>query len=200
MCEKLRRREEAAKSTVLILDSQIGTAAAAMMAVRILIDHGVPEENIIMVVILLSRAGGIHHLCKAFPKIKVLTAAVDDQLKELWIPYSEHDGAWRAREDEQLSAEEDEDDDEEEGGARAEVARSDTQAGKLIQEERQLTRQRSSSLRRPKSADSRGKKGRCNFPSMTCAENMTDCAPLRVRLVYAILPGMGSFGSRFFGC
>lgn len=160
MCSKLKRREDAAKSTVLILDSQIGTAAAALMAVRILLDHGVPEENIILVVVLLSRAGGIHHLCKVFPKIKVLTSAVDDGLKELWIPNSDHEGAWRAREDEHLSSssdgsEQEDESDMEEEDVQEEVVQGDN--GSSV--ERRAKHARIAGLQRPGSADRRGKKG-----------------------------------------
>lgn len=157
MCDMLKNRETAAKSTVLILDSQIGTAAAALMAVRILIDHGVPEDHIIMVVVLLSRAGGIHHLCKAFPKLKILTAAVDDQLKELWIPNSDHDGAWRARQEEQLSTDDEEDE---------EAVKVEEEGQQLQRDDRQGPRSRSGSLRRPESADARGKKGVCDCCSL----------------------------------
>ena len=63
----LKSRATAAESTVLVLDSQIGTGAAALMAIRILLDHGVKQENIVVVVFLISRVGGVHAICKAFP-------------------------------------------------------------------------------------------------------------------------------------
>lgn len=53
--------------TVLVLDSQIGTGAAALMACRILLDHGVKEENIILVCYLVSSQGGVNALYRAFP-------------------------------------------------------------------------------------------------------------------------------------
>lgn len=58
--------ESAASSYVLLLDSQIGTGAAALMAVRILLDHGVKEENIIFCCILVSKVGGVWALKRAF--------------------------------------------------------------------------------------------------------------------------------------
>jgi uridine kinase len=58
--------ESAEKSTVLLLDSQIGTGAAALMAVRILLDHGVREENIVFCCILVSKVGGVWALKRAF--------------------------------------------------------------------------------------------------------------------------------------
>lgn len=59
-------RDSAAQSYVLLLDSQIGTGAAALMAVRILLDHGVLEEHIIVSTILVSRVGGVWALKRAF--------------------------------------------------------------------------------------------------------------------------------------
>lgn len=39
--ECVKSRQEAAKSTVLIMDAQISTGAAGIMAVRVLLDHGI---------------------------------------------------------------------------------------------------------------------------------------------------------------
>ncbi|GAA5904739.1 hypothetical protein JCM8208_001340 [Rhodotorula glutinis] len=77
-------RESAAKSFVLLLDSQIGTGAAALMAVRILLDHGVLEEHIIVSTILVSRVGGIWALKRAFPKVRIVSSMADDGLEERW--------------------------------------------------------------------------------------------------------------------
>jgi uridine kinase len=41
----LKTRSTAAKTYVLLSDSQIGTAAAIIMAIRVLLDHGVREEQ-----------------------------------------------------------------------------------------------------------------------------------------------------------
>lgn len=128
------------------------------MAVRILLDHGVPEENITVVVILLSRAGGIHHLCKTFPNINILTAAVDDELREMWIPHNEHDGAWRGDESELLSTD---DEDEEADGSPVEQCENGESPSSLLN--RGMNRARSTNLKRPESADTRGKKGASSF-------------------------------------
>lgn len=58
---------EAAKALVLLLDSQVGTGAAAIMALRVLLDHGVKEENIVLVCFVCSRRGGCQALSQAFP-------------------------------------------------------------------------------------------------------------------------------------
>ncbi|GAA5831973.1 hypothetical protein JCM5353_002829 [Sporobolomyces roseus] len=74
--------QSAAESHVLLLDSQIGTGAAALMAVRILLDHGVKEEKIIICCILISKVGGVWALRRAFPKVKVACSAADPGLEE----------------------------------------------------------------------------------------------------------------------
>ncbi|KAI5477015.1 uridine kinase [Pseudohyphozyma bogoriensis] len=74
----------AAKCWVLLLDSQCGTGAAALMGIRVLLDHGVKEEQILFCCILASRIGGIWALRRAFPKVRVVTSAVDEGLEERW--------------------------------------------------------------------------------------------------------------------
>lgn len=70
--------ESAEKSTVLLLDSQIGTGAAALMAVRILLDHGVKQENIVFCCILVSKVGGVWALKRAFRKSRASRGAATD--------------------------------------------------------------------------------------------------------------------------
>jgi uracil phosphoribosyltransferase len=56
------------------------------MAIRVLRDHDVPEENIIFLTFLAAPAG-LHVLSHAFPKIKIVTSMVDPALspETLWI-------------------------------------------------------------------------------------------------------------------
>ncbi|KAK4046071.1 Uridine kinase [Microbotryomycetes sp. JL201] len=77
-------REGAKKSWIMLLDSQIGTGAAALMAVRVLLDHGVPQEQIIICTILVSKVGGVWALHAAFPKVRIVSSAADDGLEERW--------------------------------------------------------------------------------------------------------------------
>ncbi|KAJ2959487.1 hypothetical protein NQZ79_g5104 [Umbelopsis isabellina] len=67
-------------------DATVGTGAASLMAVRVLRDHDVPEENIIFLTFLAASAG-LHVLSHAFPKIKIITSMVDPVLntETLWI-------------------------------------------------------------------------------------------------------------------
>jgi len=49
------------------------------MAIRILLDHGVPEEHITFITILAS-SRGLQALARVFPNVKVIAAALDETL------------------------------------------------------------------------------------------------------------------------
>ena len=49
------------------------------MAIRILLDHGVPEDHITFITILAS-AKGLHALARVFTKVKVIVAGLDETL------------------------------------------------------------------------------------------------------------------------
>jgi uridine kinase len=55
------------------------------MAIRILLDHGVKEDHIIFVTFLVAREGGISVLKRAFPGVKIVCGAVDDEMQEGWL-------------------------------------------------------------------------------------------------------------------
>ena len=55
------------------------------MAIRILLDHGVPESHIIFVTFLVARGGGISVLKRAFPGVKIVCGTVDDEMQEGWL-------------------------------------------------------------------------------------------------------------------
>lgn len=44
---------------VILMDATVATGAAAMMAIRVLLDHDVPEENILLVSLLMAESGMI---------------------------------------------------------------------------------------------------------------------------------------------
>ncbi|KJE92953.1 uridine cytidine kinase [Capsaspora owczarzaki ATCC 30864] len=66
---------------ILLVDATIATGAAAMMAIRVLLDHDIPEENI-MFLSLIAAPSGIHNLAYAFPKVKIITTEVDREVNE----------------------------------------------------------------------------------------------------------------------
>eukprot|EP00123_Amoebidium_parasiticum_P013472 comp21974_c0_seq1/m.31742 comp21974_c0_seq1/g.31742 ORF comp21974_c0_seq1/g.31742 comp21974_c0_seq1/m.31742 type:complete len:495 (-) comp21974_c0_seq1:783-2267(-) len=66
---------------VILMDATIATGAAGIMAIRVLLDHDVKEENIVFLSIVAAPAG-IHSVAYAFPKVKIVTTAVDDDLND----------------------------------------------------------------------------------------------------------------------
>lgn len=71
------------------MDSTVATGAAAMMAIKVLIDHNVQEQNIVLLTMLCAPQGlifplieGLHAVSFAFPKVKIITAMVDPGLDE----------------------------------------------------------------------------------------------------------------------
>ena len=55
------------------------------MAIRILLDHGVREDRILFVTLLVARGGGVSILRRAFPRVTIVCGAVDDELQEGWL-------------------------------------------------------------------------------------------------------------------
>lgn len=87
----VRDRKRAEHTWVLLTDAQVGTGAAAFMAVRVLLDHGVPEDHIILLTLLASARGGLWSLYHAFPHIVIITASVDPGLQRFaWKSPLEH--------------------------------------------------------------------------------------------------------------
>jgi uracil phosphoribosyltransferase len=56
---------------VILMDATVATGAAAMMAIRVLLDHDVPEENILIVSLLMAEIGkyDINHRSVLFPPL-----------------------------------------------------------------------------------------------------------------------------------
>lgn len=73
---------------VLLLDPQMSSGGAALMAVRVLLDHGVEEKNIVFVTYMAGRLG-LNRLMTVFPEIRVVVIRVvddSDGQKELrWV-------------------------------------------------------------------------------------------------------------------
>ena len=66
---------------VILMDATVATGAAAMMAIRVLLDHDVPQENISLVSLLMAEAG-VHAIAYAFPSVKIITSAVDQEINQ----------------------------------------------------------------------------------------------------------------------
>ncbi|GBO20850.1 Uridine-cytidine kinase-like 1, partial [Araneus ventricosus] len=66
---------------IILMDATVATGAAAMMAIRVLLDHDVPEENIMLCSLLMAESG-VHTIAYAFPKVKIVTSEVDPEVND----------------------------------------------------------------------------------------------------------------------
>uniref|UniRef100_T1L633 Phosphoribosyltransferase domain-containing protein n=1 Tax=Tetranychus urticae TaxID=32264 RepID=T1L633_TETUR len=66
---------------IMVMDATVATGAAAMMAIRVLLDHDVPEENIMLCSLLMAESG-VHSIAYAFPKVVIITTEVDAEVNE----------------------------------------------------------------------------------------------------------------------
>ncbi|XP_048067213.1 uridine-cytidine kinase-like 1a isoform X2 [Megalobrama amblycephala] len=78
----LRLPRDISEDHVILMDSTVSTGAAAMMAVRVLLDHDVQEDKIVLVSLLMAELG-VHSVAYAFPRVKIITTAVDKSLDDL---------------------------------------------------------------------------------------------------------------------
>ncbi|KIV94037.1 uridine kinase [Exophiala mesophila] len=70
--------------TVMLLDPQMSSGGAALMAVKVLVDHGVCEKRIVFVTCIAGRRG-LKRLMTVFPKIKVVAAKVVEDYEQRWV-------------------------------------------------------------------------------------------------------------------
>jgi uridine kinase len=69
---------------VLLLDAQMSSGGSALMAVQVLVDHGVKADRIVLVTYSAGRMG-LHRLTKVFPEITVVVGHVVQDIEERWI-------------------------------------------------------------------------------------------------------------------
>ncbi|KAJ9623368.1 Uracil phosphoribosyltransferase, synthesizes UMP from uracil [Knufia peltigerae] len=72
---------DVANRWVLLLDPMLATGGSAIMAVEVLKSHGVPEDRILFVNLIASPEG-IENFAKHVPKVRVITAFIDQGLNE----------------------------------------------------------------------------------------------------------------------
>nr|XP_056708980.1 uridine-cytidine kinase-like 1 isoform X2 [Euleptes europaea] len=77
----LRLPKEISEDYVILMDSTVSTGAAAMMAVRVLLDHDVQEDKIFLLSLLMAEMG-VHSVAYAFPRVRIITTAVDKSVNE----------------------------------------------------------------------------------------------------------------------
>ncbi|KAF8865755.1 PRTase-like protein [Acephala macrosclerotiorum] len=73
--------EDIAQRWVLLLDPMFATGGSAAMAVEVLISRGVPEDRILFLNLIASPEG-VGNFAKKFPKVRVVTAFIDQGLDE----------------------------------------------------------------------------------------------------------------------
>ncbi|XP_058469952.1 uridine-cytidine kinase-like 1 isoform X1 [Solea solea] len=77
----LRLPKDISEDYVILMDSTVSTGAAALMAVRVLLDHDVAEDKIFVLSLLMAEMG-VHSVAYAFPKVRIITTAVDKEVNE----------------------------------------------------------------------------------------------------------------------
>ncbi|KAK5995816.1 Uracil phosphoribosyltransferase [Cladobotryum mycophilum] len=73
--------EDIADRWVLLLDPMFATGGSATMAVQVLKARGVPEDRILFLNLIASPEG-VHNFATKFPRLKVVTAFIDEGLDE----------------------------------------------------------------------------------------------------------------------
>lgn len=71
-------------AAVLLLDPQMSSGGAALMAVRILVDHGVKEDRIVFVTFVAGKRG-LQRLTAVYPDIKLVVGRVGEEGEPRWI-------------------------------------------------------------------------------------------------------------------
>lgn len=69
---------------VLVLDTQMSSGGAALMAVRVLVDHGVKAKKIVFVCFSAGKVG-MNRLLKVFPGVRVVVGRVEEDWIQRWI-------------------------------------------------------------------------------------------------------------------
>lgn len=77
-------RSIASHAQVLLLDPQMSSGGAALMAVRVLVDHGVKEEAIVFVA-WFAGENGIRRLTTVFPGVRVVVGRIGRDLETRWV-------------------------------------------------------------------------------------------------------------------
>ncbi|KAJ5598141.1 hypothetical protein N7537_008225 [Penicillium hordei] len=71
-------------ATVILIDSQMSSGGAALMAVRVLIDHGVEQGRIVFVTCAAGERG-LKRLTAVYPRINVIVGRIEGEGEPRWI-------------------------------------------------------------------------------------------------------------------
>ncbi|RCI09007.1 hypothetical protein L249_4941 [Ophiocordyceps polyrhachis-furcata BCC 54312] len=72
------------QESVLLLDTQMASGGAALMAVQVLVDHGVELERIVLATYSAGRLG-LHRLMTVFPEITVVVCNMLADQEQRWV-------------------------------------------------------------------------------------------------------------------
>lgn len=70
--------------SVLLLDTQMASGGAALMAVQVLVDHGVDQDRIVLATYSAGKIG-LHRLMTVFPGITVAVCNVLEDQEPRWV-------------------------------------------------------------------------------------------------------------------
>lgn len=74
----------ASHESVLLLDTQMASGGAALMAVQVLVDHGVELDRIVLATYSAGRVG-LHRLMTVFPDITVVVVDILADQEPRWV-------------------------------------------------------------------------------------------------------------------
>nr|CDS21471.1 uridine cytidine kinase 1 1 [Echinococcus granulosus] len=66
---------------VMLMDTTVASGAAAIMAMRVLVDHDVPEDHIILISLIMA-IQGVHSVAYTYPNAHIVTSAIDPGLTD----------------------------------------------------------------------------------------------------------------------
>jgi len=69
---------------VFLLDSEMSSGGSALMAVRVLLDHGVAQERVVFITYSAGKMG-LNRLMAVYPNIKVVLCNVSTDMEPRWI-------------------------------------------------------------------------------------------------------------------
>ncbi|KUI55219.1 Uridine-cytidine kinase-like 1 [Cytospora mali] len=70
--------------SVLLLDAQMSSGGSALMAVQVLVDHGVAQDRIVFATYSAGRMG-LHRLTAVFPDITVVVGNIIPDIEDRWV-------------------------------------------------------------------------------------------------------------------
>lgn len=69
---------------IMLLDPQMASGGAALMAVRVLMDHGVEEHKIVFVTCAAGKMG-LKRLTAVYPRVRVIVGRIEEEREPRWM-------------------------------------------------------------------------------------------------------------------